>query len=376
MSANPFRISVYNSVFEFKGYVGNPASVSLNLRHNQQGTASLTLDGDHRMAGALTAPGARVVFHHKPSGAWEFLMSGKVKSRRGEGPSLKSSVTFEIADDIRLLSQVLGWPVPTSAITSQSGAEYAKYTGPAETVVKNAARANFQRLGIPVGVATDQGRGDIVPGGVALRFHPLADKLLPAAEAGGIGVTVRQSGTGLVLDCYTPRDYPHKLSEKAGTITEWSWEDRDPTATRAVAGGKGEGTARTFARSVDANLENAHGDVYEVFKDATDVDTSADLTARAAQTVTEGAPTYGFSVTLSETGMFRYGDKGVRVGDRVTVIIGGQERTDLLRECTLAFNRESGPTQTPVVGSIDQSPDKALGRFLSRLARGIRDNKR
>ncbi|MEW1813291.1 hypothetical protein AB0284_21620 [Pseudarthrobacter phenanthrenivorans] len=376
MTANPFRITAYNSIFEFKGYVGNPISVSINVRHNQQGTASIVLDADHRMVGALSAPGARVVFHHRPAGAWEFLMSGKVKSRRGEGPTLKSTVTFEIADDIRILSQILGWPVPGSAITSQSAAEYATYTGAAETVVKNAARANINRLGLPVTVATDQGRGDIVPGGVAFRFHPLADKLLPAAEAGGVGITVRQDGAGLVLDCYQPRVYPHTLSEKAGTITEWSWEDRDPTATRAITGGKGEGTARVFNRSVDANLENAHGDVFEVFKDATDVDTAAALQDRAKQTLAEGKPTYGFSVKLSETGMFRYGQGGVLVGDLVPFEIAGATRTDVLRECTLAFNRDSGPTQTPVIGDIDQSTDRKLAKVIGGILAGLRNPKR
>ena len=369
---NPFRIEVYDGQFRFQGYVGNPASVSVTPRDLAQGTASLSVDGDHRMAGALMAPDARVLIRHEG----EFRMSGKIRSRRGEGPALKSALTVEIGDDIRLLWQILGWPVPGSAVTSQGAAEYATYTGPAETVIKNAARANIQRLGLPVTVAPDQGRGATVPGGVALRFHPLADKLLPAADAAGIGITIRQQGAGFVLDCYERRTYPHTLSERAGTITEWSWEDRDPTATRAVTGGKGEGTARVFNSYADTALEATYRDVFEVFKDATDVDTAADLQARAQQTVTEGAPMYGFSVKLSESGMFRYGENGVRVGDRVTLDIGGSQRTDILRECTLAFNRESGPTQTPVIGSIDQNPDRALARFIARLAQGLRDSKR
>ena len=369
---NPFGIEIYDGQFNFQGYVGNPANTSVTPRDLAQGTASLTVDGDHRMVAAMTAPDARVVINYEGA----FLMSGKVRSRRGEGPALKSAVTVEVADDIRLLWQILGWPVPGSAITAQSSAEYATYTGPVETVIKNAARANIQRLGLPVTVATDQGRGATVPGGVALRFHPLADKLLPVADAAGIGITVQQQGAGFVLDCYERRTYPHTLSEKAGTITEWSWEDRDPTATRAVTGGKGEGTARVFNSWADTSLEAQYRDVFEVFKDATDVDTAADLQARAKQTVVEGAPTYGFSLKLSESGMFRYGEKGVRVGDRVTLNIGGAERTDILRECTLAFNRESGPTQTPVIGSIDQNPDRAFARFIARLAQGLRDSKR
>ena len=376
MAVNPFKITVYNAQFQRQGFIGNPSSVSVTPRHNQKGTASIALDADHRMAPAMSAEGARVVFHHKPSGAWEFLMSGWVESYRGEGPKLNAKTVFQIVDDGVVLEDTEGWPVPGSPISNQSAAEYATYTGPAETVVKNAARANFQRLGLPVTVATDQGRGATVPGGVAFRFHPLADKLRPAADVAGIGITVRQEGAGLVLDCYTPREYVHKLSEEAGTVIEWSFESRSPTTTRAIVGGKGEGTARAFNSYTDTALEGRFGRVRETFKDATDVDTAADLQARAQQTVTEGAPTYGFSVKLSESGMFRYGENGIRVGDRVTLDIGGAERTDILRECTLAFNRESGPTQTPVIGDIDQGQELALVRFLNGLARGLRDSKR
>jgi hypothetical protein len=374
---SPFKVTVYDRALKRVGFLGAPESISVNVRHNQQGTASLTVGADHRLVGALTAPGARVVIEHKPwptkygpAPDWEFLMSGAVVSRRGQGPMKKATVTVEIADDIRYLSGILGWPVPTQPVTNQSGAEYAKYTGPAETVVKAAAKANIQRLGLPITVAPDLGRGATVPGGLSLRFHPLYDKLLPIADAAGIGITVRQSGAGLVLDVYEQRTYKHELSEKSGTITDWSWSDTDPNATRAVTGGKGEGTARVFSRSIDTSLEALYP-VREVFKDATDVDTTADLTARAAAEVVDQGPRSGFSVKLSESGMFQYGANGVRVGDRVSVNIGGQARTDVLRECTLANNVTDGHTQTPIIGDIDESPDKAVARWIAKLRTAV-----
>jgi hypothetical protein len=375
--ANPYRITVFDKSFAFKGYVGNPISLTVVPRHNQQGTGSLTLDADHRMVPALSTEGARVLIEHKPEGSWEFLMSGWVSSDSGEGPAVKSTVTFQIVDDVVLLSDLLGWPVPGSPISNQSASEYDTRTGAAETVLKGFVMANVARLGLPVSATTDLGRGATIPGGVAIRFQSLAEKLLPAIDAAGIGVTVRQSGTLLVLDVYEPRTYPHTLSEKAGTITEWSWKSSGPTATRAVGGGKGDGTARVFAEYVDTTLEATYGRVIEKFRDATDVDTTADLTARAQQEVTDNAPKYGFSVKLAESASFRYGGtNGVRVGDMVTVDIGGTTRTDVLRECTLAYSRDQGPTQTPVIGDIDQSSDRALARFLSGLRDAINRNRR
>ncbi|WP_138443515.1 Gp37-like protein [Sinomonas susongensis] len=374
---NPFKIAVYDKAYGFKGFIGNPQSVSATPRHNQRGTAAITVAGDHRMVGALTDKGARVVIHHKPwptkyrpNPSFEFLMSGVVTGGNWAGTSKTSTLTVQIADDVKALDDIFGWPVPTSPISDQSAAAYATYTGPAETILKAVFNANAARA-LNLTAAPDLGRGAVVPGGVAFRFHSLSEKLLPVLDAAGLGVTVRQSGAGRVLDVYVPRTFPHKLSEKAGTITEASWTFGIPTATREVAGGKGEGTERMFAQYIDTALEDEYGMRVERFKDATDVDTTADLTSRAQQDVADNGPKFGFSVKLSESGMFQYGEYGVRVGDLVTVDIGGQERTDVLRECTLAFNVSEGPTQTPVIGDINESTDKALARYIGRLRAAV-----
>lgn len=367
---NPFEIHLFDKDYNLQGHIGNPLSVSVTLRHNGQSTAAVTVTGDHRLIGPLTDKGARVVIEHRPwYGGKEFLLSGVITSGRKEGSSLNSRLTVQVADDIKALEDIEGWPVPSQPITNQGGAEYATYTGVAETVLKAAFNANASRA-LRLSAAADLGRGATVPGGVAFRFHSLSEKLLPALDAAGLGVTIRQQGTSRVLDVYEQRTYPHTLSEKAGTITDLSWSFAIPTATRVVAGGKGEGTARAFAQYADTALESEYGMRIERFKDATDVDTTADLTARAQQEVADNGPKYGFSVKLSGSGMFQYGEKGVRVGDLLPIDIGGGViRTDVLRECTLAFNRTDGPTQTPVVGDIDQSPSKALGVLLTRLIR-------
>lgn len=376
--ANPFRITVYDKSFAFQGYVGNPISVTVTPRHNQLGTGSLTIDADHRMAAALAAKGARVVIHHRPSGGdWEFLMSGKVTLIKGQGPEKVATTSFDFADDVRILASVQGWPVPGSPLSNQTASEYDTRTGPAETVLKGFVTANIvNRLGMPVTVATDQGRGATIPGGVAIRFQTLGEKLLPAIDAAGIGVSVQQSGAGLVLDAYVPRTYPHTLSEKGNTITAWSYSDAIPTSTRSISGGQGTGTARVFGSYVDTGLESDYGDVVETYVDASSSSASADLTGAAQQDVTNGAPQSGFSVTLSQTGQFQYGNSGVRVGDSVTVDIGGATRTDVLRECTLAYDRTSGEQQTPVVGAQNPTADRVLASFLKKLRASLNANRR
>lgn len=381
-----FKIDVYDKNLDWAGRVGNPLSVTVTPRHNQQGTASITVDGDHDRLEDLIADGARMAIHHKPwptltkpRPEWEFLMSGPILSCRGEGPSAKSTLTVEMADDIWLLGAVRGWPVPGQPITNQAAAEYATYTGNAESILKSVATANVvNRLGLPVTVAANLNRGAVVPGGTAFRFHTLAEKLLQPLDVAGIGVQVRQQGAGLVLDVYEPRTFPHVLSETGGTITNWAWTRRAPEITRAVAGGKGDGTARAFRESINTALETAMGPlgIAEGFRDATDADTTTILQDRAAQEVAERGPRSGFSITLAGNGTFQYGQDGFLVGDRVPVRIGGVERTDVLRECTLSWSRAEGPNQAPVIGELESGSDRGLFRFIRNLATAVGQNRR
>lgn len=364
----PFTITVYDKAFVRRGTIGDPISVVATPRHNQQSTAAITLDSDHHRLTDLTAPGARVVLHYQGG----FLMSGAVRLRQGEGPAAQGTVTVQLIDDWRLLTRILGWPAPTAGIAAQNTAEYDVRTGPAESVVKAYVAANaITRLGLPVTVAPDQGRGATIT--VQMRMHPLADRLLPVVDQAGVGITVRQSGAVLEVDCYESADFPRTLSEASGIVTEWSWSLANPEATRVVIGGDGEGTARTFRALVDTARETEWGDVIEVFRDARNANSPAEMDATGTEVLTEGSPTSGLSVRLAETSTFRYG-QAIKVGDRVRIEVGpGVIVEDVLREATISWTRDSGLSVTPLVGERSDDPNRTLARSIARLARGIRN---
>lgn len=369
---SPFTITVFDKAFTRRGTVGDPDALVVNLRHNQQGTAALTIRSDHHRLPDLAAHGARVVIDYDGTQ----VLSGVVRLRQGSGPSDRGSVTLQVSDDFRLLTRVLGWQVPGAAIGSQGTAEFRNYSDFAESVVKDVVTDNaITRLGLPVTVATDQGRGDLIS--VDFRMHPLADRLMPAVDQAGFGVTVSQSGAGLVVDGYEPATYPRALSEASGIVTEWSWSEADPEASRVVVGGAGEGTARAYRLVVDAAREADYGDVIEVHRDARNTATTADLDAAGAEALAEAAPTAGLSLRLAETSTFRYdptGSSGIRVGDVVTVEVGaGVTVTDVLRECALSWTSDGGLDVTPVVGPRSDDPNRALVTAVGRLARGFRN---
>lgn len=377
VEARPLKIGVYDKTYTWVRAVSAPTQVTVSPRFNGVGTAEFIVPARNPAVEALLTPGARAVLEldtswDTPQGAptWHHLVSGPVRLHTARGPERRALYTFRVEDDLRLLHRVLGWPVPGSPIGSQSAAEYHTVTGPAETVLKTVVHANaVARLGLPLTVAPDQGRGETIT--VSLRMHPLADRLLPAVELAGLGVTVRQGPGGLVLDVFEPTPFPRTLSEASGALREWELTGAGPDVTRVIVGGAGEGTARTF-RAVSAPAREAEwGDVIETFRDARDSDDPAVLDARGNEVLAEGAPTSGFSVTLADTPGVRYG-RDLTVGSLVTVNVAGTPVTDVLRQVTLTWTPRMGLRARPAIGERRDDPDLALTRLLAGIHRTLR----
>lgn len=366
---NPFNIKVYDKALNFKGFANDVKILVATPRFNQTPTASFTLDSDHRQAANLLADGARVVVELRG----DFLMSGKVSLSRAEGPNVQATLTFTVRGDFRMLHDTLGWPRPDQPVTNQTAPTDTRF-GKAEDVAKAFIQANLvQRLGRPVTVAAPLGRGATIPDGVSMRFHTLSEKLFPAVETAGLGISLEQRNGTIVCDVYTQPTYPVDLSETSGVITAWSWSAAEATATRVVAGGAGEDAARMFRMKNDAALETATGDIVEVFRDARDADTAAILLSRAQETLDESGPKFGFSIQLSETDNFQYGKNGLVVGAKVTIRMGSVVRTDVLREVTLSYTADEGVKVTPTVGDIQDSPDKTIAAFMAKLKKAVTD---
>lgn len=359
----PYEILVYSG-WAFRGWVGRPIDLKPTIRHNMMSTATFVIDSNHLRAADLMKPGARVMIYRHG----EFEMSGPVRLVTGDF-NMASVLTFSVEDDFRILHNWLAWPKPTAPLTGQN-VEYRTITGPAETVVKTVMRETATRLSFPLNIAPDLGRGD--RGTYTFRFHPAYDRLFPAVDQAGIGVTVRQESAGLLLDCYEPRDYPHVLRPESGTVLGGSYSLAAPTATRVVVGGQGEGVARTFKGFPDAAREAEWTDVIEVFQDARDSSVGDVYAERGAEVLAEGAPMSGLSLELSETPHFRYGGKGLRRGDRVTAVINGQPFTDTLREANLSWGT-GGDLATPIIGERIGDPDVKLAKRLRDLKRDNMD---
>lgn len=368
-----FRISVYDKDRKFRGQVGNPISLEVTPRFNALGTLRMVIPLGHKMFGELYRDGARLRVEFRG----EHLMSGPVVDDEQFTDGVGGTYSVTVADDFRILQQdITGWPVPASAITAQSGAEYRTYPGNAETIVKTAVTENgVTRMGIPgLVVAPNLNRGAVIPGGVAIRMHYLADRLFPAVTEAGLGVSVKQVGEQLLLDVYEPTTHAHSLSVKGRTLKDVTVTRKRPTTTRVIVGGQGEGTARKFRMVTDPAREFQYGFKSETFRDARDNDDNATMDARAQETLTEEGPQNGVAITLAGSGIFQYGKGGFHVGDRVPIkITDTQTVTEVIRECTLKWVSKDYASAEPVVGALTNKPERVTAQRIASLAKRQRN---
>jgi hypothetical protein len=213
-------------------------------------------------------------------------------------------------------------------------------------------------------------------------MHPLADQLFPAVEDAGIGVTVKQQGTALVLDVYEPATHPRSLSVKGRTLKQASMTRTRPTASRVVIGGPGEGTARAFRQLADTTRETQYGMRAEVFRDARDAKDDAGtgataagiMDARGQEALDENGPKNGVSLTLAGSGIFQYGPGGFRVGDRIPVkVTDSITITEVIRECTLKWVSPEYASVEPAIGELTDQPERVTAQRIASLARRQRN---
>lgn len=382
---SPFRIRIYDKAFAPQFALGDAESVQATPRHLAKSTASIVLPIGHHRLEAMLTPGHRAVIDYltrpdNPSApdAWLRVVNGPIWGLQSEGPTAEARFTFAVEDDWRYLSEALAWPVPGAALTAQTSEYDTRGPAPAETVIKGYLAAAATRLGLPVTVAPDLGRGATVTG--KLRWDTLEDGLVPLARLGGLGMRFTQSGSGVVFDCYAPGDRTARvLSEATGTIVDWAVTRTGPVATRTIVGDGGQGTARQYLAVTDVALETEWGRRAEVFTDGREATSPADptLAQQGQATLDAGRPTAGISVEMAETDVVRYG-RTHHVGDLVAVQIApGLTITDTLTEATVSWTAGEGLTVAPKVGDGDAGrPDVALVRAVSRLAAGLRKQRR
>lgn len=344
-------------------------SLSVEPRHNAPGVWSLVLPVSD-LSAKLTKT-RLVTFDYRGT-----RVTGAVRQYGAQADdSGRVSIEATGVDVLAWLGHLLCWPDPAAALGAQSTDRY-RATGAAETVLRALVVANSDRLaGFELAAPASAGRGGTV--NLSERFSNLLTVVQSKASYAGLGVRlglVNRSGTStradLTLQWYVPADKSNRvrLSHKVGTMRTWKQADTSPTATRAIVGGSGQGTARVFRQVVDGPAEAEWGSKQEVFVDARDATTTTLLDERGAEALTQAAEQSSFELEAVEATGMRYGEH-FSLGDKVLVeLLTGVSSVQPLGGVKLAADA-SGTT----VQLIPGNPDSANPLFAqAAIMRGTR----
>ncbi|MDF2918142.1 MAG: hypothetical protein K0S70_2359 [Microbacterium sp.] len=356
-----------------------PQKTAATLLWNATSTAELTVKDSHPVLSDIIAePGVRcaVWMATIDDGALRTrrLLEGRIGELSGDS-SPYGTVTIPVVDDFDDFSTLLGWQVPTAPIGGQGASEYWRQTSPSETRAKAAIAANASRLGRPWDVAPSLGRGTSAP--IELRMDTLSESLLPALVSDRLQLTIgRDRATNRWdVDVIEGQTFPRPITPQSGVLQRWSWEQRPATATRAVVGGRGDGTEREFALVIDHALEAQLGVAIEMFVEARNAEVGADLAPYGWAALAKHAATSALTAELRETSWFRFGET-YELGDRLPVKIGALEFEDVITQVDISADARNGFVAVPTVGLAKSDPQAQLVSYVRDVATAVRQIER
>lgn len=390
MMVSDLLVEVRNSNLQRVGQIGSEYLVGFTIvsRFNAIGTWTLTLPVGHPLAATLAAPGSGIIVTLRGT----VLLSGPTTwvqtIQTPDNPDGVIQITG--LDDSVLLRDRLAYPTPgTADVTAQTSA-YDVRAGLAEDVLKGYVSANLGPAA-PVGrkvpvlaVEASLGRGATVTG--SARFDVLYELLKQLADASAnagatIGFDIVQSGTGLVFQCYTPTDRSKsiRLDIANNLLLESTYSLAQPKFTRAIVGGQGDGTARTFlerSSSTSLGAETAWGRRIESFVDSRDTsDTVALATAGDSALAGDGKAQITATIKPSDDTSMLF-NRDWFLGDTVTVVVGTYELAAVVTELGLSVAEDGvrlyGTIGEPKLQTYEQqilAKQQDLANRLNQLER-------
>lgn len=264
-----------------------------------------------------------------------------------------------------------GLALPEAPAQTYAASEYDVRTGAAETAIKEYVDNNIgpsaaaQRRAPAFTIEADAAAGATVTG--RARFHNLLELCQRLALAGGdLGFRVVQSGSGLEFRVYPPVDKTASVifSPELGNLLEFTYAQEAARINYVIAGGGGEGIARTFAEKGDSSSITTWGRV-EAFLDDRNTTVAAELVQAIDTELDERAEQTALSIRPIDTAAMAFVDDW-DLGDKVTVVAGSDTIEAVVREVRITLDA-SGEVVVPVVGSPGaRNPEQP--RIFSEIA--------
>lgn len=367
----PLVMEVYDKDFAYQGTISRPQDVTMTPRHNAAGTGAFTLDSDADAVEALAADGANMVcrYRHDEADPYSpmYLLGGPVKQVDLGGALGAPTRTFAVTDWWDILTKYHCRSVPGSGWGGQGGeGTFYSTSGPMETVVKTLVSQNLGINPWDLTVAATHGWGETVT--IQVHQNILTDRIFPALDFAGVGISVRNSGSGLVLDGYLPTIHSEPLTAESGIVTKGAGSIMRPEVSRVLVRGGSE-PSQVYREVVNTAVEAAHGFIgWAPVLDVSESTTTSYLDAKGWEVLNAGARRSSVAIELAETDDWRFGTV-FNLGDQVSITLSGAPViTETIREVELTWSTTSGLVVTPRLGDQPATPFEAQSKALQKLA--------
>jgi hypothetical protein len=351
---------------------------------NGVGTWQLSMMAESTEATFLRQPGTGIIVTDVSSG--DVIMSGPTLSPTSTKTSgdPQGMVTISGVSDDRILWDAKAWPNPNLAVDAQTDG-YDVRSGPAETVMIAYVQANVgilapsdrrSKLASFLTTQTDLARGISVT--KSARFPGLGDLLNEIATVADLRFRVVQRGSVLVfeIDEIADKTGEIRLDVNNGTLDTQSVQTQAPTVTRVIVAGQGQGADRTLLlrTSVDSlAAEDLWGIKVEDFKDQRNTDDLTELQQAGDQELADGGFTSVAVKAVPSDDQTMIFMKDWNVGDKVTVVVDGQETTSVVTEGAIVAN-SSGLAVGAAIGDVTKfNSGAALQQQASDTQRRVSD---
>jgi hypothetical protein len=354
-----------------------PEDVDLELTdaHNNVGSWRLALASEHPLAGVLRTPGSGIVV----TGPRDVLFSGPtVKAQHAaDVADPAGTLSIEGVDDTVLLADTLAYPEPGNPDPTTQKRATDERTGPVETLMHAFVNANIGPAAPPArrGFLLDRltmgpnaGRGPAAR--KSARFKVLGSLLSELAVLADLGFRIVQRGDRLVFETFavTDRTKEVRLDIYNNTLAGHRVATTPPGATRVIVAGQQEGVDRQIVPVIteqSAEAERQWGRRIERFVDQRNTDKVEELTQAGLEVLTEeGHTSLAVQAVPMEDTAMPFGTAW-NAGDRVAVVVEGQELAATVTGYTLKANRDGFRLGALIGDPAGFDPDAALGKRVA-----------
>jgi hypothetical protein len=353
---------------------------SFGIRNNGVGDWKIVLPANHPLVDTLRTPGSGIIV----SSTTAVLFSGPTTFAKNVADFVNPKGYWEIegATDNIILTEKLAFPTPTTADVSAQSISYDTRVGKAQKIMKDYVDANIgpsapvERRVSNLTIEAGDTLGPTLT--YSARFDNL-DKLVYAiATVGKLSYNIVQEGSNLVFKVYAPTDRSAAIRMDIfnGQLEKTEYTYRMPEVTRVIVGGAGALTQREFLQrtSTDSlNAETAWGRKIEVFKDQRSAQSEDELENAGDEELEERGKTIETVVVVPNENQNMVFGKDWFLGDTVSVIVGNEQITQIVKEVAVVVN-DSGLSLRATVGEITKEDFEEQLIFLQGRADDRLDN--